>query len=227
MLCEAASRGFEAAMVEDAEVRLQEYREAVARALHDVIGGDVALTMRLLELHRAHPEGDRVSVAISTLGGVLSDIRGLITDVRVRPRRASIGEGLRAVVATAPGGVSLDVQVTGDESAVPAHLHQEVFLVLREGLRNAFRHAGASVVRVRMRVQPTVVLATLEDDGRGLRGADADTDGYGIVSMRQRVRALGGRLLISDGESGGTTLQIEVPLPKASEPAAARPGGAA
>jgi signal transduction histidine kinase len=53
------------------------------------------------------------------------------------------------------------------------------------------------------------VAAVIEDDGRGFEGEDSD--GLGLLGMRERIALVGGRLEVESSPGSGTTLSIEVP----------------
>jgi two-component system sensor histidine kinase DesK len=85
---------------------------------------------------------------------------------------------------------------------------QEVILALalREGVTNVVRHSGASHCTIELRRIDGEIRVIVSDDGRG----GAQSDGAGISGMRERITAIGGRV-VRDG-SRGTTLTITLPL---------------
>jgi signal transduction histidine kinase len=87
-----------------------------------------------------------------------------------------------------------------------------LYRVLQEALTNVARHAGARRVTVRLTVDGEEVLLAITDDGRGITAEEqARPASLGLLGMRERVAAMGGRLTI-DGEPGaGTTVTARVP----------------
>jgi signal transduction histidine kinase len=81
--------------------------------------------------------------------------------------------------------------------------------VVAEALTNAAKHADASVVHVDLVVQGSTFRLRIRDDGKG--GADPDR-GSGLLSTRDRVEALGGKLQITSVVGGGTPLLAEIPI---------------
>jgi signal transduction histidine kinase len=87
---------------------------------------------------------------------------------------------------------------------------------VQEALTNVLRHAGASTVGLFVATRDGHLEATIEDDGQGategLTGA-----GVGLVGMRERVVALGGRLEVGPRPERGFCVSIVLPLPGGSE----------
>ncbi|MCX5078238.1 ATP-binding protein [Streptomyces sp. NBC_00424] len=144
--------------------------------------------------------------------------RALVDGLRRRSRLPSLREALDSFLTGARPAASVTVRVTGDETLLPERFRQELFLVLREALRNAFAHAAADRVEVGVRTTRRWLYAKVEDFGPGPgpdMGAEMTaTPGptYGLCSMTERVEELGGRLRISAGEQGGTLVEIHLPL---------------
>ena len=84
--------------------------------------------------------------------------------------------------------------------------------MVREAVSNAARHSGADEIRVRLRKGRDLELR-IEDDGRGF---DVDEIGslagrFGMVSMRERVQALGGTFTVVSRLPGGTSIEVTLP----------------
>ena len=80
--------------------------------------------------------------------------------------------------------------------------------MVREGLTNVVRHAGATCCRVKGAVGDSHLVLEVVDDGVG--GARPGR-GVGLRSMRDRAREIGGRIEV-DSTCGGTTVTISLPL---------------
>jgi len=91
-----------------------------------------------------------------------------------------------------------------------------LYRIAQEALGNVAKHAKATQVRVRLARAGGVVRLTICDDGVGfVPGRAGDAGGVGLVNMRERVRQLGGTLLLESEPGRGSTIQAEVPLPPA------------
>jgi two-component system NarL family sensor kinase len=110
------------------------------------------------------------------------------------------------------GGFRADVRI---EPAACGVRDELVLSLARELLVNAAKHAQASRVEVSVRRAAAEVVLVVADDGRGMpegRLQAALRDGHiGLASSRQRVEALGGRLLVSAGAGRGTRVTAVLP----------------
>jgi signal transduction histidine kinase len=91
-----------------------------------------------------------------------------------------------------------------------------LYRVVQEAVRNATKHSRASRVDIRLRVKDGEARCTVKDDGHGF---DVPTTlarkgdrGLGLIGMRERLNALGGRLTIDSSPGRGTELSITIPL---------------
>jgi signal transduction histidine kinase len=85
-----------------------------------------------------------------------------------------------------------------------------LYWVAQEALRNAIRHSGTDGVAVELAGTPAEVRLVVSDSGAGFDPA-ARCGGLGLVSMSERVRSAGGRLMIDSRPGGGTRVEARVP----------------
>ena len=89
--------------------------------------------------------------------------------------------------------------------------------MVAEALTNAAKHARASAVTVQAEADSSVLCVTVRDDGAG--GADF-AQGTGLTGLKDRVEAIGGRIILHSPRGAGTSLRAEFPLtpPTATSP---------
>lgn len=96
-----------------------------------------------------------------------------------------------------------------------------IFRIVQEALTNVAKHAHASLVVVRMRLENGSIALEIRDNGRGISDTDmAKRKSFGLRGIRERVHALAGTFDIGPGEHGGTCLTLQIPLQGVSEPGA-------
>jgi signal transduction histidine kinase len=108
-------------------------------------------------------------------------------------------------------GVELRFEVTGDRVSLSPAIEETLFRVAQEALTNVAKHADAGRVGLTLSYLHDVVLLDVRDDGAGIRGRPEDGNGFGLQSMRQRVRSVGGALEIETAPNEGTTINVRVP----------------
>lgn len=106
-------------------------------------------------------------------------------------------------------GVKVRFDVTGDRVELSPAIEVALFRVAQEALHNVARHAGASRVGLTLSYLNDVVLLDVRDDGRGMNGAAGK--GFGLTSMGQRIRGVGGAMEIESAPGEGTAISVRVP----------------
>jgi signal transduction histidine kinase len=101
------------------------------------------------------------------------------------------------------------LEVVGEPRPVPSEVDITVYRVVQESLTNAWRHAAARSIRVRLQWRERTLGVDVVDDGRG---PVSGSGGYGLVGMRERVAACGGTLRTGPGP-GGVGFAVSASLP--------------
>lgn len=95
--------------------------------------------------------------------------------------------------------------VDSDIRNLDDNLSISIYRLVQEGLTNVSKHAGASEVRITLELESAHpharMLLSIEDNGKGLKQHSGEI-GFGLLGMRERVRALGGKFQMSDCCSG-------------------------
>jgi signal transduction histidine kinase len=89
------------------------------------------------------------------------------------------------------------------------------YRIVQESLTNTARHAAAATASIRIHYRPGTLAIRIDDDGTATPGS-ALVPGVGLLGMRERVTALGGRLLAEPRTEGGFTVQAELPVARIS-----------
>jgi GAF domain-containing protein len=188
-------------------------RRRVERDLHD--GAQqrlVSLALRLRAAQATVPPGaeelaERLEGAVGEANGVQAELReishglhpAVLSESGLRP-------ALRALARRAAVPVHLDIRVPG---RLPERVEVSGYYVVAEALTNAAKHARASAVSVKAEVIGDALRVAVRDDGVG--GADF-TRGTGLAGLKDRVEALGGRIVLHSPSGAGTSVQVELPL---------------
>jgi PAS domain S-box-containing protein len=197
-----------------------EERRRLSRELHDRVAHDIALVHQSLELHEALKESDpekaavKMEVAKETVKRAFNATRNLSMELRQREVQRSLEAAISNLLHDlVPPTVTFELSVDGDETPVPAEARSQVFLILREAIRNALTHSGCHRLTVRSEILPEEITGYVEDDGGGF---DAETlraaARNGLRSMEERAALLGGTLTVSSVPGRGTTVRVTMPL---------------
>ncbi len=110
----------------------------------------------------------------------------------------------------------MTVTVTGAERPLPPDVDQAAYRIVQEALTNVSRHAGQACASVRLHYAPGALTVQVDDDGQGHSTRPVRGPGLGLVGMRERVSALGGRLSAGPQDGRGFQVRAELPAPAAS-----------
>ena len=189
-------------------------RRRMERDLHD--GAQQRLLSLGLFLRAAQaampPEyGEQLDRAVAEAVGALDELREYAHGIHPAILSDSgLGPALEALAFRSPIPVNLDVRLEG---RLPEKVEISAYYVVAEALTNAAKHARASAVSIEVEANVEVLRVAVRDDGAG--GASF-AGGTGLVGLKDRVEAVGGRIHLDSPPGTGTTLSVELPLTTAS-----------
>jgi signal transduction histidine kinase len=129
---------------------------------------------------------------------------------RATPSAALYLDVLVAGVTVA--GLPTTIVVTGQlPSFIPPTVDLAAYRIVQESLTNAIRHAGPATATVDITYSKREVCLRITDTGPGPRAAGT-SDGHGLIGMRERAAAAGGRLDVGRGPGGGFAITAHLPL---------------
>jgi signal transduction histidine kinase len=196
-------------------------RRRIERDLHD--GAQQQLVSLVLRLRGAHetvpPElhelADELDAVATALTRTLDELRELARGIHPSVlTKGGLGPALRVLARRSAVPLELNVQV---EPRAPEAIEIAAYYVISEALTNAVKHAQASRISADVTSDAGALHIHVVDDGVG--GASF-ARGSGLVGLKDRVAALGGRIDLFSEPGAGTTLSLE--LPYAAVDAAAR-----
>jgi signal transduction histidine kinase len=201
-------------------IREQE-RTDIAREIHDELGQ--ALTALKMDVHWVGQRvGDGQAALSAKLAAMSKMVEGTVHAVRrissqLRPKLLD-DLGLSAAMEWQArefeqrSGVRCGIRSEPDDIVLDSARSTTLFRIFQETLTNVARHAGASRVDVVLRDFAGTLEMRIADDGRGIRPEQVmEGRSLGIVGMRERVRALGGRLEITGRPGQGTIVHVAIP----------------
>ncbi|MDT3398056.1 sensor histidine kinase [Streptomyces sp. B1866] len=218
---EAGSIGYDSYLLARVrEVHEQGHRK-LAREMHDQIGNSLSLAMRQLEMYQAdlscrqEAVPQHVRAAQAAIVETLAGIRELVTELR-RPAVAGCLETALNAFVDSMGDLSVSVKlwVRGLDEWIPDPVSDELFLMVREALRNAFSHAEAGNIVVNIDIAPHEIQTEVIDDGLGFAVAEVRAGGRsnGLTGLHERAELLGGTLHIDSTPGRGTHVTIWIPI---------------
>jgi signal transduction histidine kinase len=205
---------------------LEKERSRIARDLHDQLGANltqVALLGEMAESDRNAPA--EVESHAQQISHTARETTRALDEIvwAVNPSNDTL-EGLvnyackyaQEYLALAGLRYRAEVPAQLPAIAIPPEVRHNVFLAFKEAVNNVVKHAQASEVWVRLRLQPDHFTLSVEDDGRGPGGLDAPSarTRNGLRNMRKRMEDLHGEFFIGPGTRGGTRVRLTIPSGK-------------
>ena len=203
-------------------LELERVRTRIATDLHDDVGASLSQIAVLSQYaSRQASRGDdeaRGSLARITelSGSVVDAMSDVVWSINpARDRMSDLVHRMRRFANDlfSETDVDLDLDLPADDADEPLspEVRRQVFLVFKEALHNAARHAQASSVRVSFRRERDGLLLLVADDGKGIAPQASPASGLGLANMRRRAAGIGGTLEVSAGAGGGTEVRLRIP----------------
>ncbi|WP_124849723.1 sensor histidine kinase [Acidipila sp. EB88] len=217
MQCKAAAADARLRMAHDEIEQLAKTaeRERIARDLHDVLGHTLSLISvkselagRLLATDPERTAQELADIQV-TARRALAEVRHTVSGYKAQGLPAELQQ---AVATLSAAGVAV-THVPASLPRLSAQQEASLALLLREAVTNIVRHAEARHSTILLEARSGCVELEIADDGRGMQGAE----GNGLRGMRERVRDLGGTIMLRSGP--GLSVRIIVPV----EPAQLEP----
>ncbi len=215
---------------EVARRRAVEERLRIARELHDSLTHSISVIQIQagVAVHLARKRGEEVPPALLAIQEAGADaareLRATLGVLRGEDHYGagdSDGSGLRQldglVTRARSAGLTVMVTVTGTQRPLPPDVDQAAYRIVQEALTNTSRHAGLAgggdqvSAAVHLHYAQDALRVQVNDDGAGAVPTSAGL-GLGLIGMRERVSALGGRLHAGPLEGGGFQVRAELPV---------------
>ena len=218
----------DAALVRALAARLVEAETAergrLALELHDRVGQSLTalgINFSLLRVQVADAVPGaawRLDFLQSLIEDTIACVRDVMADLRP-PMLDDYGpmSALRSWVKHLPSLSPVEIHIDSDDPKprLPGPLENGLFRIAQEALNNVVKHAEATRATVSLEIDAASVRLVITDDGRGFippaaGDSIADEPRWGLLSMTERARAVGGRLTVESQPGHGTRIIVEV-----------------
>lgn len=210
-------------LLEKAASAHRDEAKRLSRELHDAVGPSVAVGLQNFDLVEFYLQsdpvkaGERIRVGRESLLEAMTLVRDLAAETRLAIEPTHLAAALTQHLATVPGRIRTAVTNDADLGALSAHRANEIFLILREAVRNAVKHGNVTEITVDLHSSASAFVGAVINDGMGFDPSAVPSSGSGLASMRERAALLGAELSISSRPSQ-TQVRLTVPLPTRESP---------
>jgi signal transduction histidine kinase len=206
-----------------------EERRRLARELHDEFGqylaaiAAVAASAGQVAQHECPALVSDCNSIVRTTAHMMEMLRSALLQLRPPDVDAlGLAASLASLVAgwnSAGGGTQFSIDLSGDFDELPVNFAENLYRVAQEAITNAAKHAQASRVTLRLCMRGAdcsndraSVHLVVADDGKAGAGL-AVKSGMGLLSMRERIASLGGRLRFETAHPSGLVIHADIPVP--------------
>ncbi len=211
-------------VAQEFNVRLEERvneRTRIAQDLHDTLLQSVqGLMLRLQVAVNRLPQGETKALfekALEQGDQAIVEGREAVRDLRSSTEITNdLAQAVNALgdELASEDSASFRVKVEGQSRGLHPILRDEIYRIVREAVRNAFRHAQATHIEAEITYSERLLRLRIRDDGRGIDPgiAQEGCEGhYGLPGMRERAKRIGGQLNVWTAAGAGTEIELSIP----------------
>ncbi|MDJ0704257.1 MAG: sensor histidine kinase [Leptolyngbyaceae cyanobacterium MO_188.B28] len=205
------------ALLIENQATLQE-RNRIAREIHDSLGH--SLTAQSIQLENVamllpkdtEQAGQHLQKARSLGKEALQNVRQSVATLRTHPLKGqSLADALTKLGQEFEQTNRIQLKSHLDlKSPPPLEISTVIYRVVQEAFTNVSKHSQATHVQLDLRQHPQGLSLCFEDNGQGFNPV-ANTTGFGLQGMRERIEALGGRFSLRSQPGQGCQIQVDIP----------------
>ena len=199
-----------------AEVTALEERQRIAKDIHDTAGHSLTTVIMQTEsakrIINSSPEEAKAKIIAANLQAkhALEELRNsvhLLSGVSVNK---TLKEALTAIIHDSTDGTGINIRSDIEEITVSNAKYRFLCNTLKEGISNGLRHGGATAFWFELKEEKEKIHFLLSDNGKGVNGEI--NYGFGLTTMRERAKSLGGEVSVFSEPGEGLELRLELPI---------------
>lgn len=214
---------------EERFIEIEQVRKRIATDLHDDIGSSLTQISILSEVAQREIARDDSSATkpLSMIANASRELVDSMSDIvwAINPQKdhlSDLTQRMRLFASDIFTGSNIkfrfDAPGADQDVRIGANVRREVFLIFKESVNNLVRHSGCTEAEIEFRVEDDWLALRVSDNGAGF-DASRQSDGHGLMSMRDRARDTGGDFEVLSGNGKGTTVNLKLPFSAGPPPA--------
>jgi len=196
-------------------------RKRIAAELHDGLGQHLVLINNLslmgVQSTDRHADGDPLYDRIAEqTSEAIDELRTI--SYNLRPYQLDRLGLTRAIRALSDHGRQIFAgdwahELDNIDGVIETDLEIAFYRIVQECISNILKHSNATQASIVLRRSDLTLILEIKDNGQGLPTDQSSMAGFGMIGMRERAEALGGKLQLSTPSGGGTCVIVTVPVP--------------
>lgn len=207
---------------EERLIEIEQVRKRIATDLHDDIGSSLTQISILSEVAQREVARDDSSTTkpLSMIATASRELVDSMSDIvwAINPQKdhlSDLTQRMRLFASDIFTGSSIrfrfDAPGADQDVRIGANVRREVFLIFKESINNVVRHSGCTEAEIEFRIDNEWLTLTVSDNGGGF-DPSRQSDGHGLMSMRERARDSGGDFEVLSENGKGTTVNLKLPF---------------
>lgn len=209
---------------EHLQTAIEQERAAIAREIHDDIGGSLAAIKFDLSWLSRHVDDSAAQHHLQTAAEMLQHAIGASQRIMMDLRPAILDQGLEAAVQWLGSsferrtGIKTQLLPTHKQLQLSKDIEITAYRTAQEALTNISKHAECNRVTIELSDAEGVLTLEISDNGKGISKMDLDNpQSFGLKGLQERARTVGGWLDISSRSGEGTSIILSIPLHSAAD----------
>jgi len=206
-----ASTAYVNVLLERLAVAHAEERRRISRDVHDRIAHGIAVAIQHVRQNPNNPSEAQTNVLLELLERLMIETSEIAIDLR-HTVDEDLDVAVRDYVADLRSAAAeTEVVTVGTPVKLPAGVQEEAFMVVREAIRNAQRHANATTITVTLTWEEGSLQIDVSDDGNGYQRENVRSGALGLTAARERADLIGAELHIRTKNGEGTVITLRIP----------------
>jgi len=201
------------------QAAIERERAAIAREIHDDIGGSLAAAKLDLAWISRHQIDAAIETHVQTATEMLHHAIGASQRIMMNLRPSILDQGLFAAIQWLAisfekrTGVKTHLRANNEHLAPRKDIQLTAYRTAQEALTNISKYANCSQVHIELSDAEDVLTLEVTDNGKGMSKLEMEkTEAFGLRGLQERAKTVGGWLDISTREGAGTSIILSVPL---------------
>ena len=201
------------------QTAIEHERAAIAREIHDDIGGSLAAAKLDLGWLARHNKEPKQQEHIQAAADMLQHALGASQRIMMNLRPAILDQGLFAAIQWLTSsferrtGIRTQLATNNEHLQLPKPVQLTAYRTAQEALTNASKYAECSLVKIDISDAEDFLTLEISDNGKGIPMQDlAKPNSFGLRGLAERAKTVGGWLDVSTSEGKGTSIILSVPL---------------
>ncbi|EDY21296.1 histidine kinase [Chthoniobacter flavus Ellin428] len=202
-------------------VTIADERQRIAREFHDTLEQELVGVSLRLDAASTRAGDSKLHELLTSTQRLVQQLQAGVRSIVWNLRDSSLAtqplaDAIRPAIANATSGRQLEILTIGQTRRLPEVIGHELLRVAQEATANAVKHGNAQRIVIRLDFSAAAQMRlVIEDDGAGFNtSAPVPAGHFGLIGIRERVEKLGGHFELRSQPGKGTTVEVQVPLPK-------------